>query len=77
MWTAGKGIHTILYTEFINEIESLCNRFFTAMDQQVKSAMQVFNEAELQNSNLTTEHASRKDYFYGITTLSALSSYFF
>ena len=66
VWTAGKGVHTILYTEFVNEIESLYNRFFTAMDQQVQSAMQVFRKIELQNSNLMAEHADRKHYFYGV-----------
>lgn len=66
VWSAGAGSHTIPYTAFVEEIESLCNRFFTAMDKQVEAALEVFTQKELQNSNLTAEHARRKAYFYGV-----------
>jgi len=66
IWSACKGTYTLEYNEFICEIEDLLNRFFNAMDEQVKIAMQVFNEKELEKSNLILEHSERKDYFYSI-----------
>jgi len=66
VWSAGKGSYTLTYKEFVYEIENLLNRFFAAMDKQIETALQVFNESELKASNLVSEHTQRKDYFYGI-----------
>ena len=66
VWSAGKGLYTLTYKKFICEIEDLLNRFFLAMDKQIETAIQVFNEREVEGSNLALEHALRKEYFYGI-----------
>lgn len=66
VWSAGKGCYTIKYTEFIHEIEDLLDRFFTAMDKQVETAMQVFTKRELEKSNIMMENAQRKNYFHSI-----------
>lgn len=66
VWSAGKGIYTLTYNKFVYEIEDLLSRFFSAMDKQIESATQVLSEKPLKKSRLISEHAQRKDYFYGI-----------
>lgn len=75
VWSAGAGNRTIPYAEFIEEIESLCNRFFTAMDKQVEDSMDVFTQKELRESNLTAEHAQRRSYFYGVLNSMKSNTY--
>ena len=41
IWSAGCGQYTILYSEFIEEVEDLLVRFFRAMDVQVDMAAQL------------------------------------
>ena len=75
VWSAGKGIYTLSYEEFICEIEDLLNRFFSAMDRQIETATQMFSNEVIEKCNLISEHRSRKKYFYSILDLLKKNAY--
>ena len=70
VWTAGVGEYLLSYDSFFMEIESLLNRFFADMDEQVMKAARLAADSRYSLYDgggvdfLINEHKERKAYFY-------------
>lgn len=64
-WTAKTGMFETSYQKFINEIESLLERFFTEMEQQIEEAINTLSETKYAYNakELREEQIQRKKLF--------------
>lgn len=64
IWTSPKGIYELPYIDFISEINAFFSSFFSAMDKQVKNAVEKNWEAvKLDKKQLLSENDDRKTGF--------------
>lgn len=64
IWTAPKGCYEMPYEEFVASVKEFFERFFTAMDEQVRKAVaKDWGEVQLDKARLADENEERKQRF--------------
>jgi hypothetical protein len=58
-WTAKKGIFTIPFDDFLNEIEMLLKTFFIEMDKRVSKAIKILKPDEYSYTNLPLDYIKK------------------